>query len=479
MLKRLFIVTFIVFGAFLTLCLYRTFAYDTSIVEETPSTTDLEYTFKIGNSSIKQITVDSGETKYYDVVLSNPNPAKISYGVYYEMVSPSSKPDGFSIEYTSKSTGDSTGKVDKEGNIILNLVVINTSSSSVTIKLGSIAGYVNGGDLELSSNQEFIPKITAAKYIMSLDIGSILDDFGNGVYKVHHDAIPAENSATGEEIKETTDYRYGGIYADNNICLDANSQSECPDNHKYKIIGVFRDDYDNKYKIKVMKSTYLTDGTTNRFSWDKKSDGTYSNYWSNDITGNNGSTIMQLLNEIWITGTSGVYYNDTTVNIDFKDYALSDNAKKLISEKSRYYLGKININFDYNTVKELYIEEREKNKDENINYWDGEIGLIYPSDYGYASGEACSKDRELANYDIGNCTFQSSWFWQINYSTGIIGVISSYIGNNSQFVFERGYANTRHSNEERDIYPTFYLKPEVVITSGDGSEQNPYQISLP
>ena len=146
-MKRLVIVIFIVFGAFLTFSLYRTFAYDTSVVEETPSTTDLEYTFKIGNSSIKQITVDSGETKYYDVVLGNPNPAKISYGVYYEMVSPSSKPDGFSIEYTSKSTGESTGKIDKEGNITLNLVVTNTSSSTVTIKLGTVAGYVNGGEL--------------------------------------------------------------------------------------------------------------------------------------------------------------------------------------------------------------------------------------------------------------------------------------------------------------------------------------------
>ena len=85
-MKRLIVIVFIIFGAFLTLCLYKTFAYDTSVVEEVPSTTDLEYTFKIGNSSIKQITVDSGETRYYDIVLGNPNNAKISYSVYYEMV---------------------------------------------------------------------------------------------------------------------------------------------------------------------------------------------------------------------------------------------------------------------------------------------------------------------------------------------------------------------------------------------------------
>ena len=54
MLKRLVIVIFIMFGAFLSFSLYRTFAYDTSVVEETPSTTDLEYTFKIGNSVLNR-----------------------------------------------------------------------------------------------------------------------------------------------------------------------------------------------------------------------------------------------------------------------------------------------------------------------------------------------------------------------------------------------------------------------------------------
>ena len=236
-MKRLVVIIFIVFGVFLAFCLYKTYAYDTSVVEETPSTTDLEYTFKIGNSSIKQITVDSGETKYYDVVLGNPNPAKISYSIYYEMVSPTTKPDGFSIEYTSKSTGDSTGKVDKNGNITLNLVVTNTSSSAVTVKIGSVAGYVNGGELTLDSGQEVIPKkITASEYIMNLD-GGTTGDSGSGVYKVSHSATPSGSSATGSEIKANDDYRFYGADPSNYICLDMEGESTCPDKHLYRIIG--------------------------------------------------------------------------------------------------------------------------------------------------------------------------------------------------------------------------------------------------
>ena len=226
MLKRLVIVIFIMFGAFLSFSLYRTFAYDTSVVEEVPSTTDLEYTFKIGNSSIKQITVDSGETRYYDIVLGNPNNAKISYSVYYEMVSPSTKPDDYKIEYTSKSTGNSTGIVGNNGNITLNIVVTNTSSNAVTVKLGTVAGYVKGGELTLNSGQEVIPKQSAANYIMSLDDRST-GDSGSGVYKITHSAIPAESSATGSEIPAVNDYRYYGASPNNYVCLDMEGQSIC------------------------------------------------------------------------------------------------------------------------------------------------------------------------------------------------------------------------------------------------------------
>ena len=89
--------------------------------------------------------MDSGETRYYDIVLGNPNNAKISYSVYYEMISPSTKPDDYKIEYTSKSTGESTGIVNNNGNITLNIVVTNTSSSAVTVKVGTVVGYVKGG----------------------------------------------------------------------------------------------------------------------------------------------------------------------------------------------------------------------------------------------------------------------------------------------------------------------------------------------
>ena len=484
-LKKLIVIVFIIFGAFLTFSLYRTFAYDTSVVEEVPSTTDLEYTFKIGNSSIKQITVDSGETRYYDIVLGNPNNAKISYSIYYEMVSPTTKPDGFSIGYTSKSTGDSTGKVDNNGNITLNIVVTNTSSSAVTVKVGTVAGYVKGGKLTLNSGQVVIPRQLASNYIMSLDDGST-GDSGSGVYKVTHNAIPASSSATGSVIPAITDYRYYGASPNNYICLD-NTSDTCEDRHLYRIIGSIYEENAGQNLLKVIKATLLTDGTTSTFSWDYKSDGTFDNIWATVTSGNysnsltSGSQLMKLLNSgAWWNGTSGSYYNRSTTatTVNFTNYKLSDKAKSYIN-KSRYYLGGYST-ADVKTTA-MYGNERGVSRYDASRplYWDGNIGLMYPSDYGYAAGNACVIGTNLSHYGNfdGGCK-NTDWLFN-NKSEWLMSPYSSH----SIYafpLFSLGYIDddTNNANNTFSIRPAFYLKPNTSITSGDGSSTNPYLITL-
>ena len=484
-MKRLIVIVFIIFGAFLTLCLYRTYAYDTSVVEEVPSTTDLEYTFKIGNSSIKQITVDSGETRYYDIVLGNPNNAKISYSVYYEMVSPSTKPDGFSIGYTSKSTGNSTGIVNNNGNITLNIVVTNTSSNAVTVKVGTVAGYVNGGELTLGSGQVVIPRQLASNYIMSLDDGST-GDSGSGVYKVTHNAIPASSSATGSVIPAITDYRYYGASPNNYICLD-NTSDTCEDRHLYRIIGSIYEENAGQNLLKVIKATLLTDGTTSTFSWDYKSDGTFDNIWATVTSGNysnsltSGSQLMKLLNSgAWWNGTSGSYYNRSTTatTVNFTNYKLSDKAKSYIN-KSRYYLGGYST-ADVKTTA-MYGNERGVSRYDASRplYWDGNIGLMYPSDYGYAAGNACVIGTNLSHYGNfdGGCK-NTDWLFN-NKSEWLMSPYSSH----SIYafpLFSLGYIDddTNNANNTFSIRPAFYLKPNTSITSGDGSSTNPYLITL-
>ena len=490
-MKKLIVILFIIFGAFLTFSLYRTFAYDTSVVEEVPSTTDLEYTFKIGNSSIKQITVDSGETRYYDIVLGNPNNAKISYGVYYEMVSPSTKPDGYSIEYTSKSTGNSTGKVDKNGNITLNLVVTNASSSTVTVKLGTVAGYVNGGELTLGSGQVIIPKalVNAVELITNLNDGTT-GDSGSGVYKIIHSAIPAGSSATGSEIPAVTDYRYYGPSPNNYICLDMEGQSTCPDKHLYRIIGSIYDEKENTNRLKLIKATPLTDGTTSEFSWDYRvfNNGgvVYSNIWATITSGNysnsltSGSQLMKLLNSgAWWNGTSGSYYNDSTTatTVNFTNYKLSDKAKSYITT-SRYYLG--GYKNQTPLTNEMYGYERgikRYNTDRPL-YWEGMVGLMYPSDYGYAAGNTCVTGTKLWDYS-GGC-MNKDW---LHISNTDQWLMLPYSGNSvlvfrtSSSGFVHNYGDGSISYNVRSARPVFFLSSSASISEGEGTSAAPYILS--
>ncbi len=495
-MKKLIVILFIIFGSFLTFSLYRTLAYDTSVVEEVPSTTDLEYTFKIGNSSIKQITVDSGETRYYDIVLGNPNNAKISYSVYYEMVSPSTKPDDFSIGYTSKSTGTSTGKVDKNGNITLNIVVTNTSSSTVTVKLGTVAGYVKGGELLLGSGQEVIPRqpVLATNLIKALTDNTTGDN-GSGVYKIEHDYIGLDDSfyaVTNEIILPSTDYRYYGPSPNNYICLDMEGSSTCPDKNLYRIIGSMYDELEGADRIKVVKATVLTDNNNvSGWSFDYKSDGTYSNMWAQatDTRGtedssiqNNysdsltsGSTLMQLLNSgAWWNSTTGIYYNYSSdgvisTNVDFRNLGPNSNVKKYI-QKSRYYIN----NYADGSQQDLnyYYIERLRTDDYSL-YWEGYVGLPYISDYGYAGGINCS-NADCFNEECKGRTWLN--YPKINYPL----LLYYHYDIKDPFIL---YSETLGSipfraNENPKAVPTFYLTSNTLITNGDGSIDNPYLIGL-
>ena len=472
MYKKLIIVMLIVLGAFTTFFLYRTYAYDTSVVEDTPTTTDKAYTFKIGNSSIKQIKLETGETKYFDIVLSNPNNAKISYSIYYEMVSPTTKPDGFGIGYTSKSTGTSTGKVDKNGNITLSIEASNTSSSAVTVKIGTVAGYVKGGELTLGSGQVVIPKkLTASEYVMSLDDGTTGND-GSGVYKVTHSAIPASSSATGSEIPAVTDYRYYGPSPNNYICLDMEGGSTCPDKHLYRIIGSIYEEKENTNRIKVIKATPLTDGTTKGYVWDS---GTV-NIWATITNGNysnsltSGASLMKLLN-------SGDWWNRTNT---FANYGLTEKAKSYITT-SRYYLGGYNTSQGVMT-NQFYTYERGTTRYDTNRplYWDGYVGLMYPSDFGYAAGNTCVTGTDPYNYD-GGCK-NKDWLWMTtssDYNNGYEWLMSPSSGNSSNAftVPSSGYVGNSGVNDAYSARPVFYLSSSANISDGEGTSTDPYILS--
>ena len=333
------------------------------------------------------------------------------------------------------------------------------------------------------------PSVNAVTLVEGLDKGTT-GDSGSGVYKVQHDATPSSNSATGSEIPAVTDYRYYGPSPNNYICLDMEGGSTCPDKHLYRIIGSIYEEKENTSRIKVIKSTPLTDGTTNGFSWDCKSDGTKDNIWATITSGNysnsltSGSQLMKLLNSgAWWNGTSGSYYNNNTTatSVNFTNYKLSDKAKSYITT-SRYYLGGYNASSGVMT-NQFYTYERGTTR-YNTNrplYWDGYVGLMYPSDYGYAAGNSCVTGTDPFKY-AGGCK-NKDWLWMTtssDYTGGAEWLMSPRSGgsnlafgvNSSGYVY--GYGTVGGAGAAR---PVFYLTSSASISDGEGTSAAPYILS--
>ena len=325
------------------------------------------------------------------------------------------------------------------------------------------------------------PSVNAVTLVEGLDKGTT-GDSGSGVYKVQHDATPSSNSATGSEIPAVTDYRYYGPSPNNYICLDMEGGSTCPDKHLYRIIGSIYEEKENTNRIKVIKATPLTDGTTSAFSWDYTSSGSYSNIWATITSGNysnsltSGSQLMKLLNSgAWWNGTSGSYYNNSTTatNVNFTNYKLSDKAKSYITT-SRYYLG--GCNNDPPITNEMYGYERgtsRYNTDRPL-YWDGMVGLMYPSDYGYAAGNTCVTGTKLIYYDR-EC-MNKDWLYYSSNSQWLMSPdsVDSY---RELVVRYFGQVDRPSSDDTIAVSPVFYLNSSASISEGEGSSTNPYILS--
>ena len=106
--------------------------------------------------------------------------------------------------------------------------------------------------------------------------------------------------------------------------------------------------------------------------------------------------------------------------------------------------------------------------------WIGKVALAYPSDYGYAvGGESRSTclGKKLADYENENC-HTSQWLFSYGW------LLSSSSGG-SEGVF-RAYGDGLDSSSANSYYavvPAVYLKSDVSISEGNGTESEPFVIS--
>ena len=141
-LKESYLLIIIIVGI-LSLCMYSSFALFS--LEKTTSkdiftmkaASDIETTLKI--FEYKKITVSAGDNTSVMVNVNNDTGGSIYYGVFYEMVSPSTKTDDIGIYKIDWSANATSGSITNGSKLPVELIIINNSSSDITLNIG-VAG---------------------------------------------------------------------------------------------------------------------------------------------------------------------------------------------------------------------------------------------------------------------------------------------------------------------------------------------------
>ena len=302
-----------------------------------------------------------------------------------------------------------------------------------------------------------------------IDYNTTLDDLNNETKalksKIIIKGVPSNekgpvnsyiaNLATKDTVNLATDdadknVRYIGANPNNYVyfnCSDYNNPTAdtC---ELWRIIGVFnnvtKSDGSKENLVKIIRDESIGD-----IAWD-----------SNNVNDWSTATLQQNLN-------SGTYYTTTLKN---------DTTRNAIEE----VVWNLGGSSTYNDVTPSMFYERER----GTTVWTGKIGLMYPSDYGYATSGGTTKDRaaclakelyKWASSDFSDCKgndylFNSDYQWTL-----------------APYSARANYVFYVHANSLVDCYgavstdavrPALFLKSNIQVDKGTGAKSNPYTLKI-
>ena len=117
--------------------------------------------------------------------------------------------------------------------------------------------------------------------------------------------------------------------------------------------------------------------------------------------------------------------------------------------------------------------------------WTGKIGLMYPSDYGYATSGGTTKDRvaclakELYNWDSSDFSDCKGNDYLYNSSLYQWTLAPASAGARPVFYVDRvGRVSTYNANYTHAVRPALFLKSNIQVDKGTGAKSDPYQLKM-
>ena len=366
--------------------------------------------------------------------------------------------------------------------------------------------------LEKGSQQESVNAVQHITTLVKTDTTNLaVDDYGNTRY-IGKDP---NNYVWFDEQVHQNDVYFGYYSTTSTAYKEYSSLDECKNATSYKynckvgiakgtpilwrIIGVMKDVDDgtgNKEdRVKIIRNDAI-----GGYSWDTNwcsVNGCYGvNEWSQ-------ADLMKLLNpgyesesvggSLYWNNKSGTCYsgaNNETTSCNFTSTGIKDKLKNMLGN-AVWNTGALTTN--YQTASEFYTEERGTINGKictsgsycndtvaRTTTWTGKIGLMYPSDYGYATSGGSGADRAtclntyLSIWSRNSDCYNNDWLFNSFTQWTLSPCAASNSAERMYPVYYSGEVDHHDASNPMLVRPAGYLTSNVKISSGTGSESDPF-----
>ena len=328
----------------------------------------------------------------------------------------------------------------------------------------NIKAYVqdsNGKNSEIISKTIEITSITLADYVKSLYTGT---QGNNGIY--YHDA----NLTNGANDNS---YRYAGANPNNYVCFGS-TETSCPTDNLYRIIGVFGD------KVKLIKYDYANSNLlreNGEYSRDTYSKSKFSTYKGELTTINRYYWNLSTQTNTWSESS----LNKVNLNTNFINNIRSEWASKI--DTTTWKVGgntwaNIGTSVPATAYQNEIVNPVTTNTTDSKTEYKAKVGLMYVSDYGFAAAPSAwtlvgwdsdsTKDYRTATSI--NWMYMGLDEWLISRNAD---------GSGSAFLVDN-YGRVSYGSVSGDNYgvrPSFNLLSSVTYVSGSGTSSDPIRIN--
>ena len=388
------------------------------------------------------------------------------------MINPTTLPSGVTIAEVTDSSSISKGQLNANSEITIPIFIENTSSSEVKIEVGVVTGYATESQgvaqLIYDNGKNPISNTISTNEVGTSGCSSTMECTDECSSKlINGEWIKYCTCNTGEPVNPP----YPMIAAEfiemiydpttmNNDDPDGNVRYMGADPNNYvsfnnelwRIIGVFdvksSVNGQTEKRLKIIRDESLGD-----MAWDSAN----TNNWTS-------ASLQTYLN--------GDYYN-----------SLDSISQSLIGDTYWNLGGTASYTSASNGLaSHFYGYERGTTVySGRPTYWVGKIGLMYPSDYGYATSGGTTTNRQscLAKelYNWNNSNYSDCKNNDYLFDSSIYQWTLTPYSSNSNYVFsvrDSGCVRNYVVSYSIASRPVLYLKSTVEITGGNGTFENPF-----